>query len=352
MRAEMKIISVVLLALVAVLPVRAGDDSAEEFSAKELVLGHFEDTYWWHIGTFGGREVNLYLPVILHSGSTGWHCFSSRQLGDGASYLGFSIAPEGKYAGKVVETLSDGSQVRPFDVSITKTVAALLLNSAIVLFLVLMAARWYRHRSITESPKGLAALMEWAVETVEDDLIKPSVGENWRRFSPYLLTVFFFILINNFMSLIPFFPGGVNVTGNIAVTFTLALASFIAINLFGGRAYWKDIFWPDVPSWLKVPVPLIPFIEFVGIFTKPFALMIRLFANMLAGHAAIMCLICVIFVTVSMGAAVNASMTVVSLLFAIFMNALEVLVAFLQAYVFTMLSGVFIGLAQEGKKVK
>ena len=356
MRAWKYIISVMSAVLVSVLPVSAaggGDAGQEEgFSAKELVLGHFEDSYWWHIGTFGQKEVNLYLPVILRSQATGWHCFSSRKLCEGASYLGFSIAPEGKYEGKVVETLSDGSVVRPFDLSLTRTAAALLLNSAIVLALVLGAARWYRRRKITETPRGLAALMEWAMETVEEDLIKPTVGENWRRFAPFLLTVFFFILINNFMSLLPFFPGGVNVTGNIAVTFVLALASFIVINLFGGRAYWKDIFWPEVPAWLKVPVPLIPLIEFVGIFTKPFALMIRLFANMLAGHAAIMCLICVIFVTVSMGAAVNASMTVVSLLFAVFMNALEVLVAFLQAYVFTMLSGVFIGLAQEGNVKK
>ena len=152
------------------------------------------------------------------------------------------------------------------------------------------------------------------------------------------------------MGLVPFFPGGVNVTGNIAVTFVLALASFIVINIFGGRAYWKDIFWPDVPVWLKVPVPVIPLIEFVGIFTKPFALMIRLFANMLAGHAVIICLLCVIFVTAGSGVLLNTSMSAVSLLFSIFMNALELLVAFLQAYVFTMLSGVFIGLAQEGKK--
>ena len=214
------IISVLLLVLLPVLPMSAADEpetGRDGFSAKDVVLGHFEDSYWWHIGTFGDREVALYLPVILHSKATGWHCFSSRNLRDGASYEGFSIASEGKYNGKAVETLSDGSVVRPFDVSITRLVAALLFNSAIVLALVLGAARWYRRRKITDTPHGLAALMEWAVETVEDDLIKPSVGENWRRFAPFLLTVFFFILINNFMSLVPFFPGGVNVTGNIAV---------------------------------------------------------------------------------------------------------------------------------------
>ena len=136
MRAWKYIISVMSAVLVSVLPVSAaggGDAGQEEgFSAKELVLGHFEDSYWWHIGTFGQKEVSLYLPVILHSPATGWHCFSSRKLYEGASYLGFSIAPEGKYEGKVVETLSDGSVVRPFDLSLTRTAAALLLNSAIV----------------------------------------------------------------------------------------------------------------------------------------------------------------------------------------------------------------------------
>lgn len=154
------------------------------------------------------------------------------------------------------------------------------------------------------------------------------------------------------MGLIPFFPAGANVTGNIAVTMILAIATFLAVNIFGSGHYWKDIFWPDVPVWLKAPIPIIPLIEFIGILTKPFALMIRLFANMMAGHAVILSLTCVIFVTVKMGMVTNASMTVVSVAFMIFMNCLELLVAFLQAYVFTMLSAVFIGLAQEGKKTK
>lgn len=336
----------------------AGDSAAaeEEVDVKAIVLEHLSDSYWWHIGTFGDRSVSLYLPVIVRSSAEGggWHCFSSRYLADGASWDGFSIASEGEYEGKIVETLPDGTVVRPFDLSVTRTVAALLLNSVIVLLVILVPAGWYRrHRDdVMAHPRGFTAFMEMAVEGLQDDLIKPCVGENWKRFSPFLLTVFFFILVCNFMSLIPFFPGGVNVTGNIAVTFVLALASFLVINIFGGRAYWKDIFWPDVPVWLKVPVPFMPVIEFIGIFTKPFALMIRLFANMVGGHAAILCLVCIVFVTAGMGVAMNASMTVVSVLFTVFMNCLEVLVAFLQAYVFTMLSGVFIGLAQEGKTEK
>ena len=162
-----------------------------------------------------------------------------------------------------------------------------------------------------------------------------------------MLTDFFFINVNTLLGLKRFFPGGANVTGNIAVTLVLAVATFLAVNLFGTRHYWKDIFWSDVPTWLKVPIPIVPFIELVGIFTKPFALMIRLFANMMAGHAVILILTCVIFVTAEAGVAGNSSMTAVSVLLTIFMNCLELLVAYLQAYVFTMLSAVFIGLALE-----
>ena len=149
------------------------------------------------------------------------------------------------------------------------------------------------------------------------------------------------------MGLIPIFPGGANVTGNIAITLVLALFTFVAVNLFGTKTYLKDIFWPDVPWWLKVPVPRMPFIEFFGIFTKAFAFMIRLFANMLAGHMAMLVLTCLIFISASMGPALNGTLTVASVLFNIFMNALDLLVAFIQAYVFSVLSAGFIGLAQE-----
>jgi len=192
--------------------------------------------------------------------------------------------------------------------------------------------------------------MEMFIMMVNDDVIKSCVGPKYKKFAPYLLTAFFFIFINNLMGLIPFFPGGANVTGNIAITMVLALFTFVIVNVFGTRTYWKEIFWPDVPWWLKVPVPMMPFIEFIGILTKPFALMIRLFANMLAGHMAMLVLTCLIFISASMGPVLNSSLTIASVLFNIFMNALELLVAFIQAYVFTMLSAVFIGLAQEEHK--
>lgn len=340
-----KIIAVLALLIPAVSLQAAEQEGGPD--VKQIVLGHLGDSYEWHVLSTGKGEWSIPLPVIVHSPSSGWHCFSSARLREGAEYEGLRIASEGDYAGKIVERQADGTDLRPLDLSLTKTAAALLLNSVVLLCLVLGSARWYRrHKATEKAPKGFVALFEMLVSGILDGVIKPCVGPNYRKFAPYLLTAFFFIFVNNLMGLIPFFPGGANVSGNIAVTFILALATFLAVNIFGTKHYWKDIFWPDVPVWLKA-FPLMPLIEIVGIFTKPFALMIRLFANMMAGHAVILSLTCVIFATASMGAAVNSSMSVVSVLFTIFMYCLELLVAFLQAYVFTMLSAVFIGLAQE-----
>ena len=154
------------------------------------------------------------------------------------------------------------------------------------------------------------------------------------------------------MGLIPIVPGGANVTGNIAVTLALALCTFVAVNVFGNKEYWKEILWPDVPTWLKFPLPLMPFIELLGIFVKPFALTVRLFANIFAGHTAILVFICLIFITMSVNKYLGGAMTVISVFFTVFMNILELLVAFIQAFVFTMLSAVFIGLAQPQHHAK
>ena len=153
--------------------------------------------------------------------------------------------------------------------------------------------------------------------------------------------------MSNLLGLVPIFPGGANVTGNIAVTLVLALATTFAVNVFGNKEYWKEILWPDVPVWMKVPIPLMPAIELFGIISKPFALTIRLFANILAGHTVLIALSCLVFITVSMGPAMNGVMTVFSVLLSVFMMVLELLVAYIQAYVFTMLSSVFIGLSRK-----
>lgn len=333
-------------------PESVSTEEAEPVDVKGIVFGHIGDAYEWHITDIGETKLIIPLPVIVYSSTTGWHCFLSSRLEENhGSYEGFSIAPTGSpYEGKLVEHDAAGNEVRPFDISITKVTLALLINSALLLVIILSVARWYkRHPKESASPGGFVGCMEMFIMMINDDVIKSCVGPNYRKFAPYLLTAFFFIFINNLMGLIPFFPGGANVTGNIAVTFVLAVCTFLAVNLFGSKHYWKDIFWPDVPWWLKVPVPMMPFIELFGIFTKSFALMIRLFANMLAGHMAMLILTCLVFISASMGPALNGSLTVASVLFNIFMNALELLVAFIQAYVFTMLSAVFIGLAQEGK---
>lgn len=327
-----------------------GEKAKREVDVKEIVFGHIGNSYEWHITSWGDLHITVPLPVIVYSETTGWHAFlSSRLEENGGEYEGLSIAPEGsRYEGKLVEHDAAGNEVRPWDFSITKVAFALIFNSLLLALIVLGVARWYKKKEHQHvAPGGFVGFMEMFIMMVNDDIIKGCIGPNYKKFAPYLLTAFFFIFINNLMGLIPIFPGGANVTGNIAITMTLAFFTFLAVNLFGKKAYWKDIFWPDVPWWLKVPIPMMPLIEFFGVFTKPFALMIRLFANMLAGHVAMLVLTSLIFISASMGPALNGSLTVASVLFNLFMNALELLVAFIQAYVFTMLSAVFIGLAQE-----
>lgn len=339
-----------LVALLSVMPAAASGAEAGEKSTvdvKEIVLGHMGDAYEWHILTWNGHEVAIPLPVIVKGEKSGWHCFSSARLAEGESYEGFYINEDEN--GKIYEKLDNGQEVRPLDLSITKDVLQIWIVALLMLVIFLGAARWYRGRDCSDNaPKGFVGLVEMFVMMVYDDLIKPSIGEkHCKPYAPFLLTAFFFIFITNLMGLIPVFPGGANVTGNITITFFLAFCVLLIVNIFGNKAYWKDIFWPEVPTWLKVPVPLMPVIELFGIFTKPFALMVRLFANIMGGHAIILSLTCVIFITCQLGVAIGSSLSFVSFLLMIFMNCLELLVAFIQAYVFTMLSAVFIGLAHQ-----
>lgn len=330
--------------LACTLPLHAEEKG--EVNVSELIFGHIGDAYDWHITDIGGTSLRIPLPVIVRS-STGWHVFSSSRLLDGKEYEGLYIAREGAYAQKIVERDATGAEVRPIDISITKNVLAMFINSTLLVGIMLGCARWYRKHDVTDgAPAGGVGMIEAVIVMIHDEVIKDCIGEDYKRYAPYLLTAFFFILVNNLMGIIPFFPGGANITGNIAVTFILALCTFLFTNLGATKGYWKEIFWPDVPTWLKLPVPLMPFVELLGIFTKPFALMIRLFANIMAGHAAILSLVAIIFVTVKAGAVINGSMTVIAVLFGIFMDMLEVLVAFIQAYVFTMLSAAFIGLSR------
>lgn len=337
----MKKLTLILMAIL-LLPLCARAE--EDIDMKSYIFGHISDSYEWHICTIGEKEVAIPLPCIIVD--DGLHVFSSSRLAEGAEYDGYRIAAADEpHEGKIVRA-ADGS--RPFgDISMTKNVVGLLFDAILVVVLILWCASWYRkHDVLTEKPTGIAALLEPVIVMLNDDVIKDAVGPEYRRFSPYLLTAFFFILINNLMGIFPIFPGGANITGNIAVTLVMALFTFFMVNLFGNKHYYKDIFWPDVPLFLKA-IPIMPAIEIISAFTKPFSLMIRLFANMLAGHIMLLSTIALIFLTAKMGPVLNGSLSFVSVLFGIFLDCLELLVAFIQAYVFTMLSAVFIGLAHQ-----
>jgi F-type H+-transporting ATPase subunit a len=344
-----KYIVAVLLASVCLSSMEAKAETHDEnadVDVAELVFGHIGDSYGWHITTWEGEHITIPLPCIVY-GSTGWHVFMSSRLEHGEIYEGFFISEDDK----IMEMLPDGSVVKPFDISITKNVASLMISALLLIIIILGTARWYKKHDVMKegSPKGFAGLVEMLVDMVTTDLIKPSIDEKYyRKYTPFLLTVFFFIFLSNLLGIVPFFPGGANVTGNIAVTMVLALFTFFMVNLFADKHYWKEILWPEAPIFLKFPLPIMQIIEIFGMVSKPFSLMVRLFANILAGHAMILGLVAVIFVTAKLGPVINGSMTGITLVFGVFMDCLELLVGFIQAYVFTMLSDVFIGMSRQG----
>lgn len=346
----MKRIFSILAFLIIGLAVPAFASEAEGeggINPKEIIFEHLGDGYGWEVPFDHHHRIPL--PVIVY-GSDGFHCFSSARVTGGATYTDgncqFRIAGEDSpYKGKVVEII-DGAEHKPVDISITKNVCALWISVLIVAGLMLWLARFHKKNRFKAPRKGLGAV-EAVVTFVYDGVIRPTLGPEAKRFAPYLLSVFFFILVMNLMGLIVIFPGGANLTGNIAVTLVLSVITFFVTNLFATKHYWKDIFWPDVPIWLKCPVPIMQVIEVFGIFTKPAALTVRLFANMMGGHMIVLTLTLLIFIFSAVNPVAGGASTVVSLLFSIFMLLIDVLVSFIQAYVFTMLSTLFIALAQE-----
>ncbi len=312
-----------------------------EFDASSYIMEHVADSHEWHILTKkDGSSVAIYLPVIIIDKESGLNIFSSRKLAHGHSHNGFAIAHEGKYAGKIVrvdgEGHFDGSKP-PLDFSITKAIFGMIVASVILLWLMIATAASYKKSGIS-APKGLQGFFEPIIMFIRDDIAIPNIGEHkYSKFMPYLLTVFFFILVNNLLGLIPFFPFGANVTGNINVTFVLALCTFLITQLSANRTHWRHVFAaPGVPVWL---LPIMIPIEIIGLFSKPFALMVRLFANITAGHIIVLSLVSLIFIFKTVLVAP------VSIFFVLFMYCIELLVAFLQAYVFTLLSALFIGMA-------
>ena len=330
----------------------AGEDAKTEDSGKinpkEFIFEHLGDGYGWEVPFNHHKRIPL--PIIVFA-SDGLHCFSSNRVAHGKVYrdgdISFKIAgKESKYKGKIVEIKPDGEEVRPWDFSITKNVCALFIAVLCVLWAVLSVARWHK-RMGHKAPRKVVGATESLITFIYDGVIKPTLKDKAMKFAPYLLTVFFFILFMNLLGLIVVFPGGANLTGNIAVTLVLSILTFLVTNMFGNKHYWKEVFWPDVPLWLKFPIPIMPVIEVFGVFTKPAALTVRLFANMLGGHMIVIVLTLLIFIFAAMGPIVTGATTVVSMLFSVFMLLIDVLVSFIQAYVFTMLSTLFISFGQE-----
>jgi F-type H+-transporting ATPase subunit a len=331
-------------------PVAPHEEKKEEkkeakFNAGELIIGHITDSHEWHIAGEGEHAIALPLPVIVYSKEKGLNVFSSARLEEGEVYNGYKLEKNHivavNDAGEVDEKATSGL----WDISITKNVFAMLVSIFLMLWMFTSVAKAYK-RNPGKAPKGMQSLLEPLIIFVRDDIAKSAIGEKkYKRYLPFLLTVFFFIWINNLLGLIPIIPGGANVTGNIAIGLTLAVIVFVITVITANKNYWRHILaMPGVP--IGVLVLLTP-IEIFGMFLKPFVLMIRLFANMLAGHIIALSFFSLIFIFAEMSTGLGWGVGIFSVAFTIFMGMLELLVAFLQAYVFTLLAAMYFGTAIE-----
>jgi len=323
----------------------------EEFNAGKMIIKHIIDAHEWHIFTWKGHHVSIPLPVILIDKGN-LVVFSSSHLHHGESYKGYKLEIEGPHKGKIIkvtsgEGLSESVTV-PLDFSITKTVLSLFIGSLLLMLIFLSAAKRYKTNP-NMAPRGIQSIVEPFILFIRDNLAIPAIGKKkYFKYMPYLLTVFFFIFLNNLLGLVPIFPGGVNLTGNLAITMVLALFTFLITAFSGNRSYWTHIInTPGVPWWLKIPVPLMPVVEILGLITKPFVLMVRLFANIAAGHIILLGFMSLIFIFGSISPWLGVAVSPVSVIFGVFMTFLELLVAFIQAYVFTLLSAIYFGMAIE-----
>jgi len=320
----------------------AAIEAEHKVDAGKLIMEHIADAHDWHIATIGHSHISIPLPIIIKDNS-GVKMFMSSKFEHGhAAYAGYKLEE-----GKIVALNADGSinhEATFYDISITKNVASMLISVVFLCWILFSVAAGYT-KNKGKAPKGFANLIEMGVLFIRDEVAKPSIGPKYQKFLPYLLTIFFFIFINNLFGLIPIFPGGANVTGNIAITLVLAVFTFVITTINGNKNYWGHIFMPPgVPKGLWIL--LIP-IEIIGMLNKPIVLMIRLFANITAGHIIMLGFFSLIFIFGSMSQGLGLGVSVLSVAFTVFMNFLELLVAFLQAYVFTLLSALYFGTAVE-----
>lgn len=318
------------------------EEKKSAFDANEVIFSHVLDAHQFHFLTYAGSDghehhVSIPLPVILYSPQKGLSFFMSSGFHhgehevDGYKLVGHKIVPV-------------DASVKVYDLSLTRNVVQMILALSILVWILISMANKYKRNGAGKAPSGLQNAIEPVITFVRDEVAVPNLGHKYQKYLPYLLTVFFFILINNIFGLI---PGSANVTGNIAFTLVLAFISFVIILLSSNAHFWQHIFWyPGVPLPVKI---LMMIVEILGVFTKPFALMIRLFANMLAGHIIIICLVSLIFIFGGLSKGIGWGFSPVSIGFAVFIYLIEVMVAFIQAFIFTNLTAVFIGQAFEGE---
>ncbi len=334
-----------------------GEQKEKGFDAKEVILGHVKDAHDWHLMDLGSTPVTLPLPVIIYSPGKGLKVFSSSRFEHGhASYEGYRLVnahylhekgldasqyPDGKVIAVDANDNPTGEKI--YDFSMTKNITSMLVAAIILVLLMLNVAKAYRVRGSKQAPKGFQSLIEPVIIFMRDEVVKPNIpGKHYEKYTPFILTIFFFILINNLMGLL---PGSANVTGNIAVTAALAIISFIAILFSSNKHFWGHIFNPPVPFGVKF---ILAPVELIGVFTKPVSLAIRLFANILAGHIIILSIISLVFIFGSLSKIAGYGFLPVTIAFNIVMMMLELLVAFIQAFIFANLTAVFIGQAMEG----
>ena len=331
-------------------------ESEEKFDPTELIMHHIGDAHDWHIVDIDGHAVSVALPVILWT-EGGLVMFSSSEFHhddhghevvekggqrfvkshEHIYYAAEKQGVDGSYL--TYETNEKGEAVlmnaAPLDFSITKNVASLFITIILICLLLFPAARNYKKGPV---PTGVAGFIEPIALYLRDEVIRPNVGEkHYARFTPYMLSLFFFIWIGNMLGLVPFIPGGANLTGNIAFTGVLAVFTLVLILVNSNKHYWGHMLWmPGVPVPVKI---LLAPIELVGMMSKPFALMIRLFANMTAGHIIILSLISLIFIFET------PLMSLAAVPLTLFIFVIKVFVSLLQAYIFVLLTSLFIGQA-------
>jgi F-type H+-transporting ATPase subunit a len=310
------------------------------FDPAELIMEHILDAHEFHFFSVGETDIAIPLPVIVYSKERGIAIFSYGNLHHGSIYNGYK-SEEGKIIAVNEAGIAEES-IKLYDFSLTRTVVQMMLALLLLTVIMINVAGKYKKGGARTAPSGFQNAIEPVITFVRDDVAKPNLGAAYEKYMPYLLTVFFFILINNLIGLI---PGTANVTGNIAFTVVLGVISFFVILFSTNRHFWAHIFNPPVPGFVK-PI-LIP-VEFLGIFTKPFALIVRLFANMVAGHIIITCFVMLIFIFGAMSTAAGWGFAPISIAFTVFIYFIEILVAFIQAFIFTNLTAVFIGQSREG----